>query len=327
MILADKIIELRKKEGLSQEELADKLGVSRQSVSKWEMAQSTPDLNRILKMSELFGVSTDYLLKEDADLSKPASAEDMPFAAEQAETVPPLTHVSLKEANDFLHSNRRHAFLVALGVALCVVSVTPPLCLDLFSPAIANLSVVFLFLFIAAAVGLFIFSGISMKRFDYLSENCIDTEYGIDGMVKEKKKRYQPRHTIMLIAGVMLCILSVVPPIVCSSLVSSAFTDRLGAVLLFVLIAAGVFLLVNTGIIMSGFHILLEEEGFSREEKQNAARMKPVSAAYWLIITALYLGYSFITWSWERSWIIWPVAAVCFPVVILIAKAIRKKAA
>ena len=321
MILADKIIALRKKEGLSQEELADKLGVSRQSVSKWEMAQSTPDLNRILKMSELFGVSTDYLLKEDAELPEPAPTEEQP------ETVPPLTHVSLKEANDFLRSNQRHAFLVALGVALCIVSVTPPLCLDLFSPAIANLSVVFLFLFIAAAVGLFIFSGISMKRFDYLSEHCIDTEYGIDGMVKEKRSRYQPRHTVMLIAGVMLCILSVASPIVCTSFVSNAFTMRLGPVLFFVLIAAGVFLLVNTGIIMSGFHILLEEEGFSREEKQNAARMKPVSAAYWLIITALYLGYSFITWSWERSWIIWPVAAVCFPVVILIAKAIRNKAA
>ena len=62
MILADKIIDERKKNGWSQEELADKLGVSRQSVSKWEGAQSVPDLQRILEMSKLFGVSTDYLL-------------------------------------------------------------------------------------------------------------------------------------------------------------------------------------------------------------------------------------------------------------------------
>ena len=61
MILADKIIDLRKKNGWSQEELAEQLGVSRQSVSKWESAQSVPDMNRILKLSELFGVSTDYL--------------------------------------------------------------------------------------------------------------------------------------------------------------------------------------------------------------------------------------------------------------------------
>ena len=65
MILADKIINERKKLSWSQEELADKLEVSRQSVSKWESAQSTPDLNRILKMAELFGVSTDYLLKDE----------------------------------------------------------------------------------------------------------------------------------------------------------------------------------------------------------------------------------------------------------------------
>ena len=53
MILADKIIELRKKNGLSQEELAEKLNVSRQSISKWEGAQSIPDMNKILKLSDL----------------------------------------------------------------------------------------------------------------------------------------------------------------------------------------------------------------------------------------------------------------------------------
>ena len=63
MILADKIIELRKKNGWSQEELAEKVGVSRQSVSKWEGALSVPDLDKILLMSQIFGVSTDYLLE------------------------------------------------------------------------------------------------------------------------------------------------------------------------------------------------------------------------------------------------------------------------
>ena len=65
MILADKIIYLRKKNGWSQEELAEKLGVTRQSVSKWEGAQSVPDLERILQIGKVFGVSTDYLLKDD----------------------------------------------------------------------------------------------------------------------------------------------------------------------------------------------------------------------------------------------------------------------
>ena len=57
MIFADKLIELRKRSGWSQEELAQQLGVSRQSVSKWEGAQSIPDIDRLLQLSELFGVS------------------------------------------------------------------------------------------------------------------------------------------------------------------------------------------------------------------------------------------------------------------------------
>ena len=66
MMIAEKIMKLRKAQGWSQEELAARLGVSRQSVSKWESMASMPDLDKILKMSELFGVSTDYLLKDNA---------------------------------------------------------------------------------------------------------------------------------------------------------------------------------------------------------------------------------------------------------------------
>lgn len=65
MILADKITALRKKASWSQEELAEQLGVTRQSVSKWEGAQSVPDMDKVVQMSRLFGVTTDFLLKDE----------------------------------------------------------------------------------------------------------------------------------------------------------------------------------------------------------------------------------------------------------------------
>lgn len=71
MILADKIMEERKKNGWSQEELADKLSVSRQAVSKWESAQSVPDLQRVIQLAEIFNVSTDYLLKDEVEAPSP----------------------------------------------------------------------------------------------------------------------------------------------------------------------------------------------------------------------------------------------------------------
>ena len=67
MTLADKIIDLRRKSGWSQDELAHRLNVSRQSVSKWEGAQSVPEAEKLLQMSRLFGVSTDYLLKDELE--------------------------------------------------------------------------------------------------------------------------------------------------------------------------------------------------------------------------------------------------------------------
>lgn len=331
MILADKIIELRKKHGMSQEEFAEKLGVSRQSVSKWESAQSTPDLTRILEMSKIFGVTTDYLLKDEIDLTKPETIENVTVEDIHDETVPPLTHVSMKEANDFLNKNNRHAFLTALGTALCIVSVIPPVLFDVFNnSAIEDLSVVFMFLIIAASVGLFIFSSMSMKMFDFLHKECIDTEYGVNGMVKEKKEQYHPKHIMMIIMGVIFCILSVVPPIAFGTITMNKFADMFGTVLLFIFVAVGVFMLVRTAIINSGYKILLEEDRFSRERKishpePKSNLAKNIVSSYWCIVTAIYLLYSFKSFNWGMSWIIWPVAAVLCPVVIMIANAFDKK--
>lgn len=68
MTLGEKIYRLRSEKGLSQEAFGNMLGVSRQSVSKWETDQSLPELEKVVAISELFGVSTDYLLKENAEV-------------------------------------------------------------------------------------------------------------------------------------------------------------------------------------------------------------------------------------------------------------------
>ena len=96
MIFADKLIALRKQHGLSQEQLAEKLNVSRQSVSKWEGAQSIPDINKIIQLSQIFGVSTDYLLKDELENEKDEYIE----TGEKSEE---LKYVSMEDANEFLN--------------------------------------------------------------------------------------------------------------------------------------------------------------------------------------------------------------------------------
>lgn len=74
MKLSEKIQKCRKEKNLTQEQLAEKLDVSRQSVSKWEMEQAVPDIDKIIALSELFEVSTDYLLKDQIQQPSPCAS-------------------------------------------------------------------------------------------------------------------------------------------------------------------------------------------------------------------------------------------------------------
>ncbi len=96
MILADKITALRKKAGWSQEELAEQLGVTRQSVSKWEGAQSVPDMDKVVQMSRLFSVTTDFLLKDELSEEEPAPEGGVNHSAMQA----------LLEEEDYTRENK-----------------------------------------------------------------------------------------------------------------------------------------------------------------------------------------------------------------------------
>ena len=108
MTFSDKLIALRKKAGWSQEELAERLNVSRQSVSKWESAQSMPDIDKILQLSSLFSVTTDCLLKDTQDDTQPAAAQ----------TPSPLAPGwTLAQAEDYLTKAQANAPRMALATA------------------------------------------------------------------------------------------------------------------------------------------------------------------------------------------------------------------
>ena len=328
MILADKIIDLRKKNGWSQEELAEKLGVSRQAVSKWEGAQSVPDMARVLQMSELFGVSTDYLLKDNLEKTEPA--EDAP-----AESLPIRT-VGMEEANAFLAAREVNARHIALGVMLCILS---PICLILvcglwefgfaaLSEAQAvGIGVAVLLLMVGAAVALFVTSGLRTGRYEGLETLPIDTLYGVDGMARERREQFRPTRNLQLTLGIVLCVLAVIP--VFLSLVLYGEEDHFGhlaaVALLLALVAVGVLLIVRSSILWGSYQILLEEGDYSRAAKEANARALPFNSIYWGLVTAGFLAWGFLGNACERCWIVWPVAGVAYGAVYGIVSALRKR--
>ena len=90
MTLAEKILSLRTQRGMSQDDLAEKLEVSRQSVSKWETAQSTPDLDKIIKLADLFGVSVDQLVREGERPQPPEPPQPQTVYVERRQELSPL---------------------------------------------------------------------------------------------------------------------------------------------------------------------------------------------------------------------------------------------
>ena len=301
MILAEKIMEERKKNGWSQEELAEKLSVSRQAVSKWESAQSIPDLQRVIQLSEIFGVSTDYLLKDECETPQPIEG------VEPSDKDFPLKKVSVEEANDFMEVRKKNAPKIASAVASCIVSPS-----------------VLIFLAGLSAVFTFISCGMQTKRFEFLENECFETAYGVEGLAKEKLKNYEGTFTRGIAVGVVLCIVAAIPLLVAACMDAPDVVCTSFVSLLLILVACGVYMIIRVGMIKGSYDILLQEGDYTISEKKLKKKSDAFSGAYWCIATAIYLGWSFWTMRWDFTWIIWPVAGVLFAAVLGIFRAVMQ---
>lgn len=326
MIFADKLILLRKKAGWSQEELAERMDVTRQSVSKWEGAQSIPDIEKIIRLSELFGVSTDYLLKdeiEDEELNVQSNDESS------------LRHVSMEEANDFISIKEKTSILIGVATFLCILS---PICLlilgavseipeyNLSENVAGGIGMIVLLIFVAIAVIMFVLSGRKTAGYEFLEKEAFKTENEVIEMVSKYKAKYNKTYTRNNIIGVCLCIIAAIP------LFIGLMLNEENALLLMIMISItlltigiGVVFFIRSGIIWASYEKLLQEGDYSKNNKKNRSITTTISVAYWLIATAIYLGYSFFTNNWEYSWIVWAIAGVVFPVVIMITNLLSKK--
>ena len=323
MILADKIMNLRKKNGWSQEELAEKMQVSRQAVSKWEGAQSVPDLERILMLSKLFGVTTDYLLKDEI--------EDEEFT-DDADHVP-VKQISLAQANEFLEWRKRAACCIAAATFLCIVAVVPLLLLSVVpelpgSPVSENLAggvgLATLLIIVAFAVAVFIFCGFKNAPFEFIDKEPFETEYGVDGMVKEKQKAYRPTYVKFNIIAACLCVLSPVPLLIGSFTENEFFTVVMLTVTI-LLAGIGTVLFIMAGVRWASMQKLLREGDYALRDLRDQKKLrikKSVRTIYWLSANAIYLGWSFLTEDWEITWVVWPIAGILFGVVMCICNLI-----
>ncbi len=348
MRLSEKIMNLRKKSGWSQEELADRLGISRQSVSKWETGESVPDIDKIIRMSELWNVSTDYLLKEEEVLEEVVAPEaeekrngdtyrefsgDFGRNDQDAQnTSERRRQVSHEEVTDFLTLSREAAPRIATGVLLCILS---PVCLLLMSVlseksavfgnvalipenAAGAIGLVVLLVLVAIAVAVFITTGMRLSKYEYMEKEWLEIPEDVIRMVADEKENFAVTFRYSITIGVVLCIVGVIPLVALSIFTQEDLFLVIGVCVLLVFVAVGVFLIIHAGMIHASYDKLLQTGDYTPGKK----KAEKLSGAYWSIVVAIYLGYSFLTGNWGISWIIFPVAGVLFGAISAVLGAI-----
>ena len=296
-MLSDKIVALRKRFGWSQEELAAQLDVSRQSVSKWESGANQPEVDNIVALSHLFGVSTDYLLKDGLDEvgEAPGWPDHGGFAAAQAVAWAPeetpaevetpvsepafepdevhdgLRVLTTAEANRFLENRRQCAPLIGRGVALCVASPAPLIGLIATARDIGRsilpeglaiaAGVLALLGMVAAGVGHFIHAGMRMSKYSYIDKEPFWLKEGLRDEVSRDRQTFRGEFTRSIAEGVGLCVLSPVPVSFAAIAGMGDWMVNIGAGLVLVMVAMGTFLFTRDGIVMGSYsHVLQEGE-------------------------------------------------------------------
>ena len=330
MTFSEKISALRKQKGWSQEELAEKLMVTRQAVSKWESAQSMPDLDKLVQLSEALGVSTDYLLKDEQAQSAP-----VPATAEQ--TVKPR-HVTQEEARRYLQLQTAAIPKTTLGVALCVWSPIAIIGLPVLRSTLnwgfpeeicSGIGLCVLLVMVAAGVALLLTASGKLREFEYLEREPIETDNGAREQALHMQREMASFCTRQNTIGVVLCILSVLPlfALMCVPGVPDGYYS-LAVCALLLLVGIACLLLVRTGSMRGAVDKLLEQGDYTRENKAKSRFVGAVSAAYWLVVTAAFLFYTFGpngNGQPQYSWFIWAIAGVLYGALMAALSVYRKK--
>ncbi len=315
MILADKIIKLRKQFGWSQEELAEKINVSRQSVSKWEGANSIPDLNKIIKLGEIFGVSTDYLVKDEIET----------FESISEDVEPGVVKITLEDANSYIDAIIKKSRLISMGVLIVLGSVIPLIFLlalsdgnsaTITSNTAAAIGLVSMFVMISLAVSYFIRGSQYDSKLTTIDKKEFELVYGVRSIFKEKLEAYRRIYIIRVSISVMLFMTCVIPLLVVSLMGGSGMMVLMMVPVLFLILGLGLTIIIPVSALFSAYNCLAGEGDYAPENKQATKRMVGIAGIYWPLATAIYIGWSLWTMQWGITWIVWPVAAIAFAAIV-----------
>lgn len=324
MILADKIVRLRKQLGWSQEELAEKMGVSRQSVSKWESTNSIPDLNRIIMLADIFDVSTDFLLKDQYETYNPSDEGEKSN----------VSQISLEQALQYVENKVKMSGLITKGVVLCVCSVMPLFFflamaetnrLNLTSNIAAVLGVISILIMVSIAINLFIKTNQYEDAVAEIDNKPFELAYGVHSVFIDKSQKFRVTYNRKLSVGIFMFIISFVPLMLSSIFYRGSDITLIMLIVLLLIVAIGLCIVIPVSAKYDAYNNILKDSFLNSDKSERTKRAEKLAAFYWPLLTAVFLGWSLWTMDWGTTWIVWPVGAILFVALVGLMELMNKE--
>ncbi|AIC93096.1 helix-turn-helix domain-containing protein [Shouchella lehensis] len=286
-----KLKKLRAQKGWSQEEFAEKLQVSRQAISKWENGQGFPETEKLVKMSRLFHVSLDYLLKEEDQSLGEQGTEEGYYASQEV-------------VEAYLLNKRQGAKKIATGVAILIASVLLPM---YFQHAF---SYVLFIVVIASGVAILVWQGLSVKAYEELETQPLIFDDSFIQQFKQKSLANRKKFGLLIVTGIVIIILSFGIPFLASD-TSHANRDPLLA-LMPLIWAFAVYLFIIAGSAMDGERLVTHNKEYLKEYKEyeESTKHEWIHAVMWPLATVVFLAIGFIWDAWHPGWLVYLAAAV-----------------
>ena len=281
---------LRKEANLSQEQLADKLNVSRQAVSKWESNNSYPEMDKLIAMTEIFKCTLDDLVNGNV---------------EKKET-------NIKDKYDKF--NNKMSFIMAFAVGFIILGLSVMLFMEAFvsNDTISNISsfsAVIFFSFITVSVFCFIYFGMQMEDFNRKNKNIpkIYTDIEMD--------QFSKKFSLAIASGVTLILFGVI--FILISEASNFFNEDFAAAVFMLLISISVSVFVYFGMQREKYQIDKYNDKNIYNEKYKSKSDK-LSGIIMMLATMIYLVLGFVFNLWHPAWIVFPIGGMLCGIISII---------
>ena len=290
MKFADRLRAIRKEHGISQEELAYKLKVSRQAVSKWENDQGFPEMDKLLSISKIFGVSLDYLLKDDGSV-------------ENGKTEEAGYYLDSDTVEKYLDTKKWRGSRIALGVAVMIFSLSFAIYFD------HPLGSVLFFLGVAVGISILVMLSFQPKfnGYEEIEERPLTFEPNFLRIFEKRYAVEQRKSGFLIVSGIVIFVLSLIVAVLIAEYTGN--DDRYIATLP-ILWGVAVGLLIQGGTIMEAINVIAKNEAHVAELRKTDNGRGWIYAIVMPLATMVFLAIGFIWNAWHPGWLVFPVASL-----------------